>query len=602
MFGRTKKILPKVPIFGFIGIIPENYGGRTAACFQRTSALADADKRSIEILNVSPVHAVDVDALNAKLHSEGRLSPRVALRNLWNDMRTLPDDQLAEFTARAPKPFCFDDDCLEPDKSSVSRRYATNGTLLQTDWFRTDGTRAVSDRRDVDSPGRRSGRAISVFNNQCELIGQWQSSKELFKDWFKWIFGHHQTILISDTPSYSFIRDFDKKSVKVIQAIHSIHGTPPNSSTGRLSKQNYPVLTHMDEYDRVALLTASQRRDLADLHIGSNNMAVLPNMVVPPSAHHPGKRNRSSAVILSRLIKSKRLDHAIKGIFEASKINPDIHLDIFGDEIDAQEELENLIGRLNLAQSVHLRGYDPQAKQKFSEASFCLLTSRSEGQSLVVLEGMAAGCIPISYDISYGPPDIITHGVDGFLVPDGNVEALGNTIAYVSQMPEAQLKRMRKAAIQRSQDFSPAQITSLWGDTMRQVLAEKNPTKPIGGKISLRQITSDGQSYKFKLNLSGVRAGVTDKLFLTWMSRDSHSAVFGREPVCTDSAAKNSVSVEAPRLRVAGGNVIDFYVDLKVGSRTRRTRLPANFDQVSDRTGGIEFYVTKNGFLSARIG
>lgn len=68
---------------------------------------------------------------------------------------------------------------------------------------------------------------------------------------------------------------------------------------------------------------------------------------------------------------------------------------------------------------------------------------------------MAAGCIPISYDISYGPPDIITHGVDGFLVPDGNVEALGNTIAYVSQMPEAQLKRMRKAAIQRSQDFSP---------------------------------------------------------------------------------------------------------------------------------------------------
>lgn len=65
---------------------------------------------------------------------------------------------------------------------------------------------------------------------------------------------------------------------------------------------------------------------------------------------------------------------------------------------------------------------------------------------------------------------------------------------------------------------------------------------------------------------------------------------------------KNSVSVEAPRLRVAGGNVIDFYVDLKVGGRTRRTRLPANFDQVSDRTGGIEFYVTKNGFLSARIG
>ena len=33
----------------------------------------------------------------------------------------------------------------------------------------------------------------------------------------------------------------------------------------------------------------------------------------------------------------------------------------------------------------------------------------------MLVESMASGCIPIAYDIDYGPSDIITDGVDGFL-------------------------------------------------------------------------------------------------------------------------------------------------------------------------------------------
>ncbi|WP_200914854.1 glycosyltransferase [Arthrobacter sp. Leaf234] len=40
-------------------------------------------------------------------------------------------------------------------------------------------------------------------------------------------------------------------------------------------------------------------------------------------------------------------------------------------------------------------------------ASFTLLTSTTEGLPLVLLEAMSGGCLPIAYDIPYGPADLI---------------------------------------------------------------------------------------------------------------------------------------------------------------------------------------------------
>ena len=51
-----------------------------------------------------------------------------------------------------------------------------------------------------------------------------------------------------------------------------------------------------------------------------------------------------------------------------------------------------------------------------------LLTSRMEGLPLVLLEAMSVGCIPIAYDMPYGPADIIVDGVNGYLVEAGDIE------------------------------------------------------------------------------------------------------------------------------------------------------------------------------------
>ena len=86
---------------------------------------------------------------------------------------------------------------------------------------------------------------------------------------------------------------------------------------------------------------------------------------------------------------------------------------------------------------------------------------------------MGRGCIPISYDMPYGPADIITDGVDGFLIPNGNVDALADAIKRVVATSPANLAPMREAAYRRSLDFSDEKVLGQWAALMAQIAARR---------------------------------------------------------------------------------------------------------------------------------
>ena len=126
---------------------------------------------------------------------------------------------------------------------------------------------------------------------------------------------------------------------------------------------------------------------------------------------------------------------------------------------------------------VELRGYSDQAWKEFDKASFSLLTSSNEAFGLVLVESMGHGCIPISYDMPYGPAEIITHGVDGFLVPPDDISGLATEIRRLARASRAELAPIREAAYRRALEFNDENVTKRWAEVMETALAEKRPAE-----------------------------------------------------------------------------------------------------------------------------
>ena len=82
--------------------------------------------------------------------------------------------------------------------------------------------------------------------------------------------------------------------------------------------------------------------------------------------------------------------------------------------------------------------------QYYSRATVLVFPSLFEGFGLVLLEAMACG-IPVITTQNVGGADVITEGVDGFIVPVRDVEALQQKLEWCYQHPQ-QLAEMGRAA------------------------------------------------------------------------------------------------------------------------------------------------------------
>jgi glycosyltransferase involved in cell wall biosynthesis len=99
-----------------------------------------------------------------------------------------------------------------------------------------------------------------------------------------------------------------------------------------------------------------------------------------------------------------------------------------------------------------------------------VLSSRYEGFPLVLIEAMAAGLPVVSTDCPTGPADVVHDGVDGFLVPVGDVDALAKRMSELMDDPSLReaMGRRAQAAVER---FRPEVIWEKWDDVIRSVVA-----------------------------------------------------------------------------------------------------------------------------------
>ncbi|RPF54184.1 poly(glycerol-phosphate) alpha-glucosyltransferase [Aquisalibacillus elongatus] len=183
---------------------------------------------------------------------------------------------------------------------------------------------------------------------------------------------------------------------------------------------------HAKEADRIVLLTEEQRKNWESVTGVTDNTVTIPHSI--SLTREPTEtRDKNKFVIMGRLDGNKRINHAMKAFSLAAKKNKDIYLEVYG-EGDLLDELKSFRDELSLHKRVVFKGRTDNPDQVFQSAQASLFTSKYEGFGLVVLESLVNGCPVISYDIKYGPNEMIEHDKSGFLVEPKNVEEMSEYI------------------------------------------------------------------------------------------------------------------------------------------------------------------------------
>jgi glycosyltransferase involved in cell wall biosynthesis len=156
---------------------------------------------------------------------------------------------------------------------------------------------------------------------------------------------------------------------------------------------------------------------------------------------------RPVILFASKLQARKHADHLIEAYARLCASAPDLlpYLLIVGDG-EERSRLESHARDLSL-EGVRFLGFRNQSELPgfFALADVFLLPSRHEPWGLIVNEAMAAGCAVIVSDEVGSHADLVTDGVEGFVFPVGDIDALTTALARVVSSPE-QTQRMGEAA------------------------------------------------------------------------------------------------------------------------------------------------------------
>jgi GalNAc-alpha-(1->4)-GalNAc-alpha-(1->3)-diNAcBac-PP-undecaprenol alpha-1,4-N-acetyl-D-galactosaminyltransferase len=180
---------------------------------------------------------------------------------------------------------------------------------------------------------------------------------------------------------------------------------------------------------RVIVLTEAAARPVA-------SWCRQPPVVIPsavdrrPSDLEPLVDRTGDFVGVGRLEHEKGFDLLIDAFARIAADDPQPRLTIYG-EGSLRQSLEQRRDGLGLHDRVFLPGWKTPIWPVLPEGGVFVLPSRYEGFPSALLEAMASGMACIANDCPSGPAAIISDGIDGILVPTGDISHLAETMASI---------------------------------------------------------------------------------------------------------------------------------------------------------------------------
>ena len=172
------------------------------------------------------------------------------------------------------------------------------------------------------------------------------------------------------------------------------------------------------------------------------------------------------AMAMGRLDPQKGFDLLIEAWREVAQSHPDWRLDIYGKGAE-KDILQGMIDCYNLSDKVTLCGTTDNPAREFANHSVFVLSSRYEGQPLVLLEAASCGMACVAFDCPYGPSDIIENEISGLLVPYANINDAQRINLLTKQIDRAISDKELRIQFSsesniKTKKFSKSNIIDIW--------------------------------------------------------------------------------------------------------------------------------------------
>ncbi|GLV74624.1 glycosyltransferase family 4 protein [Streptomyces hygroscopicus] len=208
--------------------------------------------------------------------------------------------------------------------------------------------------------------------------------------------------------------------------------------------------------DAVTTVTEADAKTYrSQMRLPGVRIEAVPNSVPEPGLE-PADGTGKWVIAAGRLAPVKRYDLLIRAFEKVSAARPDWRLRIYGGGAQ-HAKLRALIDELGLYNHVFLMGPANPLDPEWAKGSIAAVTSSMESFGMTIVEAMRCGLPVVATDCPHGPAEIIDNGVDGRLVPTGDVDAIA--AALLDLMNDDELRqRMGQAALKDSARFDPSRV------------------------------------------------------------------------------------------------------------------------------------------------
>jgi glycosyltransferase involved in cell wall biosynthesis len=224
-------------------------------------------------------------------------------------------------------------------------------------------------------------------------------------------------------------------------------------------------------FQRLNALVSLTEADVPNWRKMNSCIHVIPN-AYSFFPDEPASLDHKVLLSIGRIDFSKGFDLLLEVFEKFAETNKDWQLRIVGDG-PMKKKIARTIFKKNIGQRIEVKAPTKNILEEYRDASVYVMTSRSEGLPMVLLEAKACGLPLVSFNIKTGPPEIIRHEKDGFLIERFDIRQMANKLTELCQ--DISKRKMFGAEARKDiRRFSPELVGKKWEDLFREICPEWN--------------------------------------------------------------------------------------------------------------------------------